>query len=158
MIRSTTKGIVVNKGKILLNKCKDEHHGEYYSLPGGGQIDYETMEASFVREIKEETGYNAVPNRFVGILEEICVNPNIPEEDKKYTHKMIHIFKGCLINEEQQEITETDSLQVGTEWVAIESLQKITIMPLVVGERLIDMLNTDKAIYLGSVNIEHLHG
>lgn len=66
-IRSTAKAIITNKDKVLLNKCFDQHNGEYYSLPGGGQHTYETLHEAVIRECFEETGYCVIPKRFVAL-------------------------------------------------------------------------------------------
>ena len=54
-VRSTAKAIIINKDKVLLNKCFDKHNGEYYSLPGGGQQTFETLQEAVIRECFEET-------------------------------------------------------------------------------------------------------
>ncbi len=51
-VRSTAKAIILHKGKILLNQCRDEHNGSYYCLPGGGQNDYENLSEALVRECR----------------------------------------------------------------------------------------------------------
>ena len=49
-IRSTVKAIIINDNKVLLNRCFDENNGYYYSLPGGGQNQYETLHDAIIRE------------------------------------------------------------------------------------------------------------
>lgn len=70
-IRSTAKAIILNKNRVLLNKCVDDNNGEYYSLPGGGQNNYETLEEAIARECLEETGYNVKAIKFIALCEEI---------------------------------------------------------------------------------------
>lgn len=70
-IRSTAKAVIINNDKILLNKCYDEYYGDYYSLPGGGQHTYETLQEAIVRECLEETGYKVKVVRFSALFEEI---------------------------------------------------------------------------------------
>jgi len=36
-VRNSAKAIVLHEGKILVNRCVSRF-GEYYALPGGGQI------------------------------------------------------------------------------------------------------------------------
>ena len=66
-VRSTAKAIIIDNDKVLLNKCFDKNNGHYYSLPGGGQDKYESIYDAVIRECKEETGYNVIPERFCGI-------------------------------------------------------------------------------------------
>ena len=56
-IRCASKAIIIEKGFVLLNRCKGEDGDIYYDLPGGGQKQYESMEQTVIREVKEETGY-----------------------------------------------------------------------------------------------------
>ena len=76
-IRNSVKGIIIDGGKILLNKSKNilghVHHGIpqgmiYYELPGGGQEQYESLEEALGRECLEETGYTARPQRLLAII------------------------------------------------------------------------------------------
>ena len=50
-IRSTAKAIVVDRGRVLLNLCRDQWNGEYYPRPGGGQETYETIAQALVRTV-----------------------------------------------------------------------------------------------------------
>ena len=70
-IRNDAKAIILDGNRILLNKCHAPQMGDYFSLPGGGQNQYETMEEAVVRECLEETGYTVVPEAFVALYEEI---------------------------------------------------------------------------------------
>ena len=79
-IRSTAKAIVVDHGRVLLNLCRDQWNGEYYTLPGGGQETYETIAQALVRECREETGYTVRPVRFAALCEEICDDPLMREQ------------------------------------------------------------------------------
>ncbi len=55
-VRNSAKAIVVNDGKILVNRCISKF-GEYYALPGGGQHTGEMLNETVKRELLEETGY-----------------------------------------------------------------------------------------------------
>lgn len=71
-VRSTVKAIVLHDDSVLLNRCRDVNNGEYYSLPGGGQEQYETLAGQFTANAWEETGYSVEPIRFCALMEEIC--------------------------------------------------------------------------------------
>ena len=70
-IRNSAKAIVINHGKILLNRCTSRF-GEYYALPGGGQNPGETLQEAVQRELLEETGYRVKPLRLSGIYESVA--------------------------------------------------------------------------------------
>ena len=157
-IRSAAKALIINDGKVLLNKCYDKKHGDYYSLPGGGQHQYETLYEALIRECLEETGYTVVPIRFAALCEEICMHDEFREKYPDYAHKMYHIFICKLANADRKEPTETDEMQVTCEWVDFVSLKKLRILPKVLGENIISVIDNTAPIFLGSEHIDFNHG
>lgn len=157
-IRSTAKAIIINENKVLLNKCFDKYNGEYYSLPGGGQNTYETLHEAVVRECIEETGYSVIPKRFVALCEEICENSEVKEKYPEYIHKMYHIFLCELADDRVKKPTEIDDMQVGTEWVEIDNLEKIRLLPSVLNSNIYEIIKNEITMFLGSEHIEHNHG
>ncbi|NCB73656.1 MAG: NUDIX domain-containing protein [Clostridia bacterium] len=157
-IRSTAKAIIINDNKLLLNKCRDEYNGEYYSLPGGGQNKFETMTEAVIRECLEETGYTVKPLRFAALCEEICEDADFRQHRPEYAHKMYHIFVCEAVGEKVCIPTETDELQIGMEWLDIGTLEGIKLLPKLVGENLRRVLDSDTPIFLGSEHIKHNHG
>ncbi|MCL2321169.1 MAG: NUDIX domain-containing protein [Oscillospiraceae bacterium] len=157
-IRSTAKAIIIKEGKVLLNECYDKMNGHYYSLPGGGQHQYETLYEALVRECLEETGYMINPVRFAALCEEICMHEGFREEYPDYAHKMYHIFI-CELAEEGAKIPiERDEMQVGCEWINIDSLKHLRILPKVLGDSICDVIDNTVTMFLGSEHIEFNHG
>ena len=157
-IRSAAKAIIVHNGQVLLNRCSDIDNGEYYALPGGGQHPYETLHAAIIRECKEETGYQVEPLRCVGICEAISLDEEYREKYPDYAHKMYHIFLCALSNAEQETPTEIDNMQVGSEWIDMEKLSDIRLLPSIVGENIMGMLNGTTPMFLGSEFVRFNHG
>lgn len=157
-IRSAAKAIILNGNRILLNKCFDDYHGNYYSLPGGGQDTYETLQEAIVRECREETGYNVVPVRFSALYEEICDNPKTRELYPDYIHKMYHIFICKLKNEETVSPTEIDVMQLESEWININDLNKIHILPEFLNDNILEMIHSEVPKFYGSDHIAYNHG
>lgn len=158
-IRSTCKAIVLNDGKILLNKCHDIHNGEYYSLPGGGQETLEFLEEAIIREVLEETGYTVIPDMFVGIGEEICTDEEIVQQWPGYIHKMYHIYR-CYLDEKipWEEPSEVDDMQDESVWMPIAEVENITLLPKMVQDNFKKLVFGDHAIYLDSIFVAHHHG
>lgn len=157
-IRSTSKAIIIHQGKVLLNRCYDIHNGEYYSLPGGGQNTYETMTEAVVRECLEETGYTVTPIRLAAVCEEICEDEEIRRTYPDYAHKMLHIFLCGLAHEGVQEPTEKDIKQVGIEWIELDRLQDIRLLPNALGMNITQVMDGTAPVLLGSEHIPFNHG
>ena len=157
-IRSTAKAIIIDKDKILLNKCFDEYNGNYYSLPGGGQDTYETLPEAIVRECLEETGCNVMPVRFSALYEEICDNPKTRELYPEYIHKIYHIFICKLRNEIKVNPTEIDDMQLNSEWIDIDNLNQVHLLPSFLNDNISEMINSEIPKFFGSEHIEYNHG
>lgn len=157
-IRNTSKALIINKDYILLNLCYDEHNGKYFCLPGGGQNMYETMQDALVREVLEETGYTVKVKRLAGICELICDDEYMRKERPLYSHKMYHIFLCGLSDEMRKEPTETDNMQISSEWVSTAELQNIKLMPQCLSKNIDYIIKGYSALDLGSHHIPFNHG
>ncbi len=149
-IRDAAKAIIIKDDMILLNKHSDLVFGEYYTLPGGGQNQYETIKEAVHRECLEETGYNVKVGKFVGLYEEIYTSEELREKFPEYSHKIFHIYRCSLKSEEVKAPTELDSSQVKSEWIKVEDLTKSRIIPVAIEEVILDLVNTEYPIDLGS--------
>ena len=151
-IRSAVKTIVVNKGRILLIKYVSESDFVHYELPGGGQEQFEALEETARREFFEETGYQINIDRFVALAEEIFLDKEIRENYPNYAHRILHIFQGEIISEDltiEKEIVY-DKNQVGCEWIPIEKVSDVYLIPKPVKDRLSEIINSKSPIYLGT--------
>lgn len=157
-IRSTAKAVILDSGKILLNRCRDPYNGDYYSLPGGGQNTYESMEDALIRECLEETGYTVRPLRFAALCEEICDSPEFRKTYPAYSHKMYHIFVCALEDVPQKAPTEQDSMQLESVWVDVSDPWPIPLLPKVVGDSIKTLIHGETPLFLGSHHIPYNHG
>jgi len=157
-IRSAAKALILSERKLLLNRCNDSKNGDYYALPGGGQNVYESITDALVRECLEETGYEVQPIRLVALCETICDDEEFRARYPEYAHKMFHIFLCELKCAERRTPTEIDSMQTGVEWVHIERLTDIRLMPRLLGDYISKVLEGIAPIFLGSEHIPFNHG
>lgn len=149
-IRCSAKAVLIQNGRILLNRCRD--HGEvYYDLPGGGQHPFESMEEAVRREVMEETGYSAVIDRFAAVTEEICTDPLIRENYPEYAHRILHIFLAHPSDTVRQNVSETDYQQETSVWMTPEEADALPMRPSSMTGQFRRMLESDSCIYLGTV-------
>jgi len=152
-IRNTVKALIIKDNKILLNRCRDEKFGDYFSLPGGGQNKYETLHEAVVRECLEETGYHVKPVRLAALCETIFTNEESRKNHPNLAHRMYHVFICELLDSQQSTPTEKDAMQVGSEWVDISQLtatSDVRLFPMAVGENLQEILDGTAPVFLGS--------
>jgi len=149
-IRCSAKAVLIQNGRILLNRCRD-HDTIYYDLPGGGHHPFETMEEAVRREIREETGYSVVIDRFAAVAEEICADPLIREKYPEYAHRILHIFLAHPADAIPQEASETDYQQETSVWVTTEEADALPMRPSSMTGQFRRILETDSCIYLESV-------
>jgi len=147
------KAIIIKDGKMLVNRCRDDKFGDYFSLPGGGQHQYETLHEAVIRECLEETGYSVIPVRLAALCETIFTNEDFRKNHPDHAHRVYHVFLCELLSNENSIPTEKDSMQVGSEWVdvsAISSEHDTRLFPTAVGENIQAILNGTSPVFLGS--------
>lgn len=91
-IRVGIKALIVRDGRILLNRCRRGDKFTYYTLPGGGQRQYESVMQALEREIREETGLSIRPLRMAAMCEEITTDLKSRAQSPDYTHRLTLIF------------------------------------------------------------------
>ena len=149
-IRNAAKAIIIHEGKALLIKYSHRAGETCYTIPGGGQNCLETMEEAIVRECLEETGYQVAVSDFLALYEEIIEDKAFHESHPNYAHKIFHIFMCHLKDHVQQNPSEMDEGQTGFEWVDIQALRYVNLYPLVLRERIQDLLAAKGSLFLGT--------
>lgn len=143
-IRNSAKAIVVQGGKILLNRCRSRF-GVYYALPGGGQKVGETLEEAIRRELLEETGLSVTPQRLAGVYEQVT-----GRREGAPDHKVYFLFACQLDDVERLRPTERDAYQLSSEWVELGEAANGRLFPRTVRDNLLRMIYGDSTYFLGS--------
>lgn len=149
-IRIATKAIIRRDGQILLIKFKNSERGIHYGFPGGGQEHGETLEASIIRECLEEIGQDVQPLALVHVREFIGRN-QAPSTMYNEFHQVECYFECKLLsNRPYETATVPDANQIGVEWIDIEKLPTLNLVPQTVGQ----VIASGKLmpVYLGDVN------
>lgn len=155
-IRNAAKAIVIFEDKVLLNHCRQPGLGEYYTLPGGGQNQYETVEEAVVRECLEETGYTVAVRACAALYEEIHMDERFRSAYPDYAHKIFHIFRCSLACTAPVTPLEIDTFELGSEWIGIADIPNIRLLPEAVHARFTELLTTETPLWLGSRRLQRM--
>jgi 8-oxo-dGTP diphosphatase len=110
--RHASRGVLINDdGQVAMMELATEN---LYKLPGGGLEKGENKEEAFVREIREETGYNAVIIHEIGYIDEHKVKNQFMQRSYCYIAKATGRQGNVALTE--------DELQLGmrVEWMSLE--------------------------------------
>lgn len=106
MKRLGVAGIITGRSDRILmgRRAKDPNRG-LFVFPGGGVEDGETLEQAFCREVKEETGYEVIPdpNRW-----------NKPLHLIELPDRIVLFAEGSVLNYNDEPIANSDL--EGVEW------------------------------------------
>jgi ADP-ribose pyrophosphatase YjhB (NUDIX family) len=162
-VRTVVKALIIDNGKILVNKnvstLGDTWPGfpngmVHYDLPGGGQNRYETLTEALLRECLEETGYAVAADRLVAVFEEISVSDLVRRHHERHAHRIYFIYTCHLTGGPVLTPTERDFDMVESEWVEISKAKDLPLYPTAVRENLEEIIASDGIIFLGSVKQE----
>ena len=161
-IRNAARAIIINSGKMLINKNKNSlgnicyglpNGAIYYDLPGGGQNQYETLEEAVKRECLEESGYTVTIDWLAAIYEEISINRKMRTEYEQYAHKVNFIFICRLADEPIKQPVEKDLDMLESIWVNIDDMKNIPLYPQIINSNLDLILKSGSVFYLGSERV-----
>lgn len=152
-IRNAAKAIIIDNGKVLLNKYIGKCNEIYYDLPGGGQNQFEDMEDAVKRECLEETGYPIEIIRFAALAEEIYDDSELRKQYYNYTHRIHHIFIAKLADKSVYKPTETDMHQLECVWVDINEVSSLDLRPRPLKSNFKELINSVNPLYLGTVHV-----
>lgn len=103
------------QGRILLVRNCYEGHKIRWGLPGGGQLRGEPLEATAIREAREETGLEIRPERYVGLIERI--NPT-------GIHLLCHQFAATVVGGELQ-VRPDEEQVIGAEYFTAAQIRAL---------------------------------
>lgn len=136
-IRNCAKAIIIRDGRLLTIKYSDEG-GEYFALPGGGQLHGETLTETLHREVREELGLSVINHELRFIREYIGRLGESSWRDFG-VHQIEFIYE-CEIEEDDEPDlgSNLDISQVDYAWVPIDRIEGYKFYP----KKLIEYLGT----------------
>ncbi|WBW97333.1 NUDIX domain-containing protein [Oceanirhabdus sp. W0125-5] len=151
-LRNAAKAIIVKDNKILFVKYCSKRTGiVYYVLPGGGQEGGETLSDTLKRECLEELGVEIDVGEIALVTEYIGKNHKFADLHSKL-HKMDFMFF-CTMKSaiDLSKATNTDTDQIGFEWLGYAELKEKTVYPEEL-KRVFDQEgNIITPVYLGDI-------
>lgn len=150
-IRNSTKAIIIEDGKILFTKNKDDL-GVYYLLPGGGQNYFENLVDALKRECLEEISAEVEVHDLKFVRDYISGNHEFADENDKY-HQVEFMFRCSLKEDQNPGVGEIpDIYQIGVEWLSIDRLHEYRIYPKALIPHIRNMESEDSKVYVGDIN------
>ena len=148
-IRNCAKAVIIREQRILTVMYSDEG-GDYYALPGGGQLHGETLTEALIRECQEELGVS-VKNKSLKFIREYIGKDGDSSWRDAHVHQLEFIFECELgTGEEPRGGFHKDHSQVDIVWLPIGSISDYHFYP----KKLIEYLGKpfpDQIEYWGSV-------
>lgn len=133
-IHVLSRAVIVEDNHLLLAydpRPNPSHYYElnvpFYYLPGG-HIDFkEPAHHAIVRELKEETGYEAEVQHFLGILEHAWSFPG--DELCCHTHEVNFIFKARIPAIISHTVLAQQEEHVAFSWAPLHQISEIDLRP-----------------------------
>ena len=127
-VRIRACGVIVRNEKLLLAEFYDEAAGWHFNVPVGGVEDGETVIEAVQREVREETGLIVRVGRLLMVAEFL---PDRAIPVLADNPRSLSLFFECHAPEDAEpQLPELhDLLQTGVQWVALDDLDSVPLLP-----------------------------
>lgn len=127
-IRSAARAIIIKDNSVLMVQMQNDD-GEFFILPGGGQLHGETLVQAVERECMEELGIVISAGRLVYTREYIGKNHQFDKRHDDF-HQIEHVFLCEILNDDLLgKGEEIDKKQTGYRWIKLNELSEYKILP-----------------------------
>jgi 8-oxo-dGTP diphosphatase len=150
VIRNCAKAIIIRDRQILSVKYADAG-GEYYALPGGGQMHGEALPQTLQRECREERGVDVRNCGLRFIREYIGKHSESSWRDSR-VHQVEYLFE-CELRpgEDPRGGVHQDHSQVDLVWLPIDGISAFRFFPRMLA-RYLDRPFPEQIEYWGAVD------
>jgi ADP-ribose pyrophosphatase YjhB (NUDIX family) len=124
-IHALARGIIIDKGQILLCQTCDLEHN-FYFLPGGHIDHNESAKEALARELLEETGYKFKIEKFLYCLEHIFEPKTL---SLCHNHEYNFIFKAASEEVGSGDVINKLEKHIRLVWVPFSQIGKIDLKP-----------------------------
>lgn len=129
--------IIINDNREILLIHRIKHNNEYFVLPGGGIEDGETEIDAIIREAKEETNLDIIPNKIIIEIQNVKFN-------RKELYYTIKSFTGTPMLGGPELGRQSNDNIYKLEWVKIKELQNYNLYPTEVLNIIYNLENNPK--------------
>lgn len=128
-------GILTHNDEVLVVKMENN---PFYCLPGGHVQMGEDSEKAVIREIKEETGYNAHINKLVTTTENFFTRKNGKKIHELGFYYLLNLDDKESINNKEYDMIEDneDNISLHFKWIPIDELKNINFRPQELKEKI----------------------
>lgn len=143
-VRNAAKALIIKEDKMLAIKISDGKE-EWYIMPGGGQDAEELLPEAVCREVAEELGLQVDVKDLVFVIE------GLHGED---FHRVDLVFLCEYKGELEDAILQSDTNQVGYDWLDIKTLNTTPLYPSKLRRQIMNLYEgKEYKIYLGNEEI-----
>ena len=143
-IRNSAKALIIRDGKMLAIKISDGKE-EWYILPGGGQDVEELLPEAACREAAEELGLKVAVKDLVFVIEGL---------HGENFHRVDLVFLCEYIGSIENAVLQTDTDQVGYDWLDIQTLNQAPLYPSKLRRQIMNLhQGKPYKVYLGNEEI-----
>ena len=118
-VRNAAKALIIKDGKMLAIKISDGKE-EWYIMPGGGQDAEELLPEAVCREVAEEMGLQVEVKDLAFVIEGL---------HGEQFHRVDLVFLCEYIGKAENAVLQSDTNQVGYDWLEIETLNTTPLYP-----------------------------
>ena len=150
-IRSAARAIIKQNDSILLVHMEN-NDGEFFILPGGGQLHGETLVKALERECLEELGIHITVGKLIYIREYIGKNHQFDNRHNNF-HQIEHVFLCDIIDDKNLGTgCKRDKKQIGYRWIKLNELSEYKVLPSKIKSFLHSESLSLNDSYLGDIN------
>ena len=146
-IRNAVRAVITQDDAVLLQRKIDDNGAERYALPGGAQEHGESLTEALQRECEEEIGTR------VEVIDLLFVGDyfKLRQTSPPTTRQLLEFLFACNVGPDYQPRNgpRPDKHQVDVEWVPVNRLDEINLVPV----DYVELLRKQKQsrVYLGQV-------
>ncbi len=143
-VRNAAKALIIKDDKMLAIKISDGKE-EWYIMPGGGQDVEELLPEAVCREVAEELGLQVEVKDLVFVIE------GLHGED---FHRVDLVFLCEYKGEIEGAILQSDTNQVGYDWLDIKTLNITPLYPSKLRRQIMNLYEgKEYTVYLGNEEV-----